>query len=120
MTNKNIKVMLVKGRILIIQRSRPMKSCGGSSNNGYVRSYFISRDLSSVPRVSDWLQRDRGDRGGDAQAQKPDGVNTFMSRGLSLCGRGGGGRLASIPVISILGGMKLAGSSTFSLTCVLE
>jgi len=54
------------------------------------------------------------------QDQKPDGVNTFMSRGLSLCGRGGGIDLASIPVISILGGMKLAGSSTFSLTCVLE
>lgn len=51
--------------------------------------------------------------------QKPEGVKTFMSRGLSLCGRGGGARLASIPVISILGGTKLAGSSTLKLPVVL-
>lgn len=37
--------------------------------------------------------------------QKPEGVKTFMSRGLSLCGRGGAG-LASMPEISILGAMK--------------
>lgn len=50
--------------------------------------------------------------------QKPEGVKTFMSRGLSLCGRGGTG-LASMPEISILGGMKLAGSSTLKFTWVL-
>lgn len=54
------------------------------------------------------------------RCQKPEGVKTFMSRGLSLCGRGGGAaRLASRPVISILGGMKLAGSSTLKLPAVL-
>lgn len=50
--------------------------------------------------------------------QKPEGVKTFMSRGLSLCGRVGA-RLASMPDNSILGGMKLAGSSTLKLTWVL-
>lgn len=50
--------------------------------------------------------------------QKPEGVKTFMSRGLSLCGRGGT-RLASMPEISILGGMKLEGSSTLRFTWVL-
>lgn len=42
---------------------------------------------------------------GGGGVQKPEGVKTFMSRGLSLCGRGGAG-LASMPEISILGGMK--------------
>lgn len=51
--------------------------------------------------------------------QKPEGVKTFMSRGLSLCGLGGGAFLASRPVISILGGMKLVGSSTLKLPAVL-
>lgn len=50
--------------------------------------------------------------------QKPEGVKTFMSRGLSLCGRGGT-RFASMPEISILGGMKLAGFSPVKLTWVL-
>lgn len=50
--------------------------------------------------------------------QKPEGVKTFMSRGLSLCGRVGA-RLASMPEISILGGMNLAGSSTLKLTWLL-
>lgn len=47
--------------------------------------------------------------------QNPEGVKTFMSRGLSLCARGGA-CFASTPEISILGGMKLAGSCTSRLT----
>lgn len=70
MRYKNIKAMLSKGRILMIQSSRQMKSSGGSLNNGYGRSYLNSRDLSFVPRVSYWLQRDRGGRGGDAQGSE--------------------------------------------------
>lgn len=42
-----------------------------------------------------------------------------MSRGLSLCGRVWGGLLPSMPLISILGGLNLAGSSTMRLTWVL-
>lgn len=51
-------------------------------------------------------------------SQKPDGVKTFISRGFSLWGRGET-RLDSVSEISILGGMNLAGSSTFWLICVL-
>lgn len=53
-----------------------------------------------------------------AGLQKPDGVKTFMSRGLSLCGRGFC-RLASMSEISILGGRNFVGSSTLRLTWVL-
>lgn len=51
--------------------------------------------------------------------QNPEGVKMFMSRGLSLCGLGGGACLASTPEISILGGTKLAGLSTLKLPAVL-
>lgn len=53
-----------------------------------------------------------------AGLQKPDGVKTFMSRGLSLCGREFC-RLASMSEISILGGINFVGSSTLRLTWVL-
>lgn len=49
--------------------------------------------------------------------QKPEGVKTFMSRGLSLCGRCET-CLGSETEISILGGRNLAGSSTLRLIWV--
>lgn len=82
------------------------------------RSTVETCSLSSMSQIG--YRETEGTEEVCAGVQKPDGVNTFMSRGLSLCGRGGGGRLSSIPVIAILGAMNLAGSSTFSLTCVLE
>lgn len=64
MTNTNVTAMLVKGRIFNAKQETDEVTwiCGKSVSN----SRKNSRDLSSVPRVSDWLQRNTGDRGGGA------------------------------------------------------
>lgn len=105
---------VVSGAGLLILRGRGRLSFSSASEDlqGWRGGPKSSQEETKL--LKDMVQRCYYTAG----LQKPEGVKTFMSRGFSLCGFVGA-CLVSIPEISILGGLKLAGSSTLKLTWVL-